>query len=135
LQSSVLLLFNDQLELPNVVAFDINVLANTILNIITEVLGMKVFEKKLYEELRDQELEMRGKLDKNLIDEKIRAIVEDELKDIVDTLNKLECGEYGICEMSGELIPFDLLSAIPTAKFMDDFEAVKGYYRKPHAYN
>jgi RNA polymerase-binding transcription factor DksA len=98
------------------------------------VLGMKVFEKKLYEELRDFEREMKVKLEKNLVDQKIKLFVEAELQDIQTTLNKLECGEYGKCEMSGELMPYDLLAAVPTAKTINDFEDMKGFFKKPHSY-
>jgi RNA polymerase-binding transcription factor DksA len=108
---------------------------NTNFNLITEVLGLKVFEKKLYEELRDFERELDGKLKDNLVHHKIKKYVEEELKDIQSTLHKLECGEFGKCEMSGELIPYDLLYAVPTAKSLKDFNEMKSYLKKPHTYH
>ncbi|MFD2443448.1 TraR/DksA family transcriptional regulator [Bacillus sp. CGMCC 1.16607] len=95
---------------------------------------MKVFEKKLYEELRDFEREMKSKLDRNLVDERIKCFVEAELKDIQVTLCKIEDGQFGRCEMSGELIPFDLLSFVPTAKTFNDFKKIKAFYKIPHSY-
>jgi RNA polymerase-binding transcription factor DksA len=121
--------------MPNVVAFDLSKEANTNFNLITEVLGLKVFEKKLYEELRDFERELDGKLKDNLVHQKIKKYVEAELKDIQSTLHKLECGEFGKCEMSGELIPYDLLYAVPTAKSLKDFNDMKSYLKKPHTYH
>jgi RNA polymerase-binding transcription factor DksA len=121
--------------MPNVVAVEFSNEANTILNLITEVLGMKVFEKKLYEELRDIEREMNGRLENDLVHFKIKKYVEDELKDIQSTLQKMENGEFGKCEMSGELIPFDLLYAVPTVKTFNDFNEMKSYFKKPHFYD
>lgn len=42
--------------------------------------------------------------------------LENELRDIDHALQKMENGTYGICEKSGEEIPFDRLEAIPTAR-------------------
>ncbi len=41
-----------------------------------------------------------------------------ELIDVDAALQKIENGTYGICEVSGEEIPFDRLEALPTAKTM-----------------
>lgn len=95
---------------------------------------MKVFEKKLYEELRDFERELDSRLRNDLVNFKIKRYVEAELKDIQSTLHKLECGEFGKCEMSGELIPFDLLYEVPIAKSLNDFDEMKRYFKKPHTY-
>lgn len=92
---------------------------------------MKVFEKKLYVELRDMEREMKDKLELNVVNIKIKNYVEDELRDIEIALKKLECGDYGKCEISGELIPFDLLTSVPIAQSLDDFDKMKTYLRKP----
>ncbi len=37
--------------------------------------------------------------------------------DIEDALKRIENGTYGICQESGEPIPFERLKAIPTAKY------------------
>lgn len=92
---------------------------------------MEVFEKKLYEELRDLEREMKSKLEMNLVNSKIKNYVEAELKDIEVTLKKIECGDYGKCEISGELIPYDLLTSVPIAQSIDDFDKMKTYLKKP----
>jgi RNA polymerase-binding transcription factor DksA len=95
---------------------------------------MKVFEKKLYEELRDIERESKRKLEQNLVDQRIKNLVEAELRDIESTIKKMECGDFGKCEISGELIPFDLLYTVPTARSIDDFYQMKSYCKKSHDY-
>jgi len=37
----------------------------------------------------------------------------DTLRDIDDALRKIDAGEYGICEMTGELIPVERLEVLP----------------------
>lgn len=41
----------------------------------------------------------------------------DELKEIDAALQRLENGTYGVCELSGEPIPYDRLEAIPMARY------------------
>jgi RNA polymerase-binding transcription factor DksA len=96
---------------------------------------MKVFEKKLYEDLRDFERELENKLRNDLVHQKIRKYVEAELKDVQSTLQKLECGQFGKCEMSGELMPYDLLYEVPIAKSINDFDDMKHYLKKPYTYH
>lgn len=94
---------------------------------------MKVFEKNLYEELRDIEREMKKRLENDLVDDKIKNFVIEELKDVQSTLHKLDCEEFGRCEISGELIPFDLLRTVPTARTMNDFHEIKTFFKKTHS--
>jgi RNA polymerase-binding transcription factor DksA len=42
--------------------------------------------------------------------------LEDSLKDVTDALEKIEKGNYGICEVSGEQIEIDRLEANPSAR-------------------
>ncbi len=44
------------------------------------------------------------------------ATLEDSLKDVVDALEKIEKGTYGICEISGESIEKERLDANPAAR-------------------
>jgi RNA polymerase-binding transcription factor DksA len=96
---------------------------------------MKVFEKKLYEDLRDFERELENKLKNDLVHQKIKKYVEAELRDVQTTLQKLECGQFGKCEMSGELMPYDLLYEVPIAKSLEDFDKMKNYLKKPYTYH
>jgi DnaK suppressor protein len=44
------------------------------------------------------------------------ATFEDALKDVVDALEKIEKGTYGVCEVSGEPIEKERLDANPAAR-------------------
>jgi DnaK suppressor protein len=50
-------------------------------------------------------------------EEKIIAQQEAELKEINEALDKIESGEYGVCEMCDEEIAVERLKAKPFAKF------------------
>ena len=49
----------------------------------------------------------------------LKPYIEGELKDIETALQKLEKGTFGTCEISGELIPEDLLTMVPTFKSIE----------------
>lgn len=92
---------------------------------------MEALEQKLYLELRTMERELRECLEKNTSSLSIRPYLEDELRDIQETMSKLESGSFGLCEASGEDIPPDYLSIIPTIKSLEDWEKIYQYYCKP----
>ena len=60
----------------------------------------------------------------------IKSYIEGELKDIEAALQKLEKGTFGTCEVSGELIPEDLLTIVPTLKSIDDCKTLQYLIRK-----
>jgi hypothetical protein len=60
----------------------------------------------------------------------IKSYIEGELKDIEAALQKLEKGTFGTCEVSGELIPEDLLTIVPTLKSIDDCKTLQYFIRK-----
>ncbi len=84
----------------------------------------------LYSELRTTRMELIASLaDKNR-SPLIKPLIQAELTDIECTLKKLERGDFGICELSGEMMPMDLLRNIPTLKSVNDYTKMDGYYRK-----
>ncbi|GEM_PF-1190406 len=87
--------------------------------------------QKLYSELRT----IKNELLESLIHEKcspeIAPIVEEELKDIEETLEKIEAGKFGLCECSGQLIPDAYLYMVPTIKSIEDVNEINRYYCKP----
>ena len=91
---------------------------------------MDVLEKALYSELRTTRMELLQSLMEGKGSPLIKPHIEDELKDIECTLEKMERGDYGICELSGELIPADLLQNVPTIKTLTDRQRMDNYYRK-----
>ncbi|MFB6466566.1 hypothetical protein ACE38V_07025 [Cytobacillus sp. Hz8] len=87
--------------------------------------------EKLYSELRKTREELQDKLKDENGSKLIKPIIKAELMDIETAIEKIVNGTYGRCEISGELIPFDLLQSFPTAKTVNDFQALQKYYRKP----
>lgn len=85
-------------------------------------------QQKLYSELRMIRNELLESLNKN---SSIKPLIEDELRDIEETLGKMESGTFGFCESSGEMIPDDYLSIVPTIKSIDDVNEISKYYCKP----
>lgn len=92
---------------------------------------MEATIETLYSELRNTRKELLEKLQDENASTLIRPIIEDELKDILAAIEKIENGTYGRCEISGELIPYEILISLPTAKTLDDFHYLKTFYRKP----
>jgi RNA polymerase-binding transcription factor DksA len=95
----------------------------------TEVMELNSTIEKLYTELRMTQIELATTL-RVKRDSKINKYIEDELRDVEETMQKLENGNFGMCEMSGELLPFDLLEMIPTIKSKEDINSIQSYYRK-----
>jgi RNA polymerase-binding transcription factor DksA len=92
---------------------------------------MDALYKMLCEELRLSEQEVIQSLKHKGCEHQLKTILEEELEDIRAALTKVKNGNYGLCEISGELIPGELLKAVPTLKTLEDFGYFKTYYRKP----
>ncbi|GLB61249.1 hypothetical protein [Cytobacillus sp. NCCP-133] len=84
----------------------------------------------LYSELRNTRQEILERLMEGNSSALIKPLLLEELQDIEQTLNKIERGDFGKCEISGELLPEDLLQMIPTLKTMEDCSKLGKYYRK-----
>jgi RNA polymerase-binding transcription factor DksA len=92
---------------------------------------MDGLDQKLYSELRNTSEELKEKLSSDTCSESIRAYLEAELHDTEQALKKMKNGTFGICEISGELIPPDLLYSIPTIRTLSDSKQVSDFYIKP----
>jgi DnaK suppressor protein len=68
---------------------------------------------------------------KKLIKEEIEA----DLQDVICALQKLENEKYGICEVTGEIIPEEKLRMMPTARTIFDFAIYEYYERKTLPYH
>jgi RNA polymerase-binding transcription factor DksA len=84
----------------------------------------------LCSELRNTRQEILERLMEGNSSALIKPILLEELHDIEQTLKKIENGDYGKCEISGELLPADLLEMVPTLKTMEDCSKLGKYYRK-----
>ncbi|OIK14012.1 hypothetical protein BIV60_12935 [Bacillus sp. MUM 116] len=92
---------------------------------------MNAMQEKLFLELRQTKEEIEYSLKGKSKQEWITSILEEELADINLAMEKMEKGQYGQCEISGELLPDDLLRMIPTLKTTKDSESLVKYYKKP----
>jgi RNA polymerase-binding transcription factor DksA len=92
---------------------------------------MDAMHEMLYEELRQSEQEVLHSLEKKNHDQQLTLIFEEELADIRSAIDKVKNGNFGLCEISGELIPGELLKLVPTLKSLNDFSNLEIYYRKP----
>ena len=84
----------------------------------------------LYTELRNTRQEILERLMEGNSSALIKPILLEELHDIEQTLSKIVSGSFGKCEISGELLPADLLQMIPTLKTMEDCSRLGKFYRK-----
>jgi hypothetical protein len=87
-------------------------------------------QNEIYSELRKTKRELIEKLEAGKCSPVIRPFIEGELKDIKTAIQKLENGTFGTCEISGELIPDDLLTIVPTLKSIDDCKTLQYLIRK-----
>ncbi|MEW8969135.1 hypothetical protein [Mesobacillus jeotgali] len=85
----------------------------------------------IYNELRETKTELLTYLNYGQRDERILHYIKDELRDIEAALKKMENGEYGKCEISGEYLPYEFLQTIPTARSAVELDDIEQYYRKP----
>ncbi|MDR6124255.1 RNA polymerase-binding transcription factor DksA [Bacillus sp. SLBN-46] len=91
---------------------------------------MNATQEKLFLELRQTRKEIEHSLRNKKRQEWLTSILEEELADINTAIHKFEAGNFGHCEISGELIPDDLLSMIPTLKSLEDSHYLQTYYKK-----
>jgi RNA polymerase-binding transcription factor DksA len=87
--------------------------------------------QKLYKELRENEQEITKKLDDETLEEWFGKILRDELFDIKLAIDKFDCGKFGKCEISGELLPQELIKMMPTVKSLQDLQGIDSFCRKP----
>jgi RNA polymerase-binding transcription factor DksA len=98
---------------------------------LTEVTTMNAMQEQLFWELRKTQLELVKSLKNKQKTDWMVSILEDELADITTAIQKLEDGNFGQCETSGEQIPEYLLKIMPTIKSSKDSEDLEHFYRKP----
>jgi hypothetical protein len=92
---------------------------------------MEAFEQKLYLELRKSRTELMMQLSNSKGSPLVKPLIEEELRDINSAIQKLENGTFGRCEISGELLPYELLQMVPTLKTVEDCGKLEQYLCKP----
>jgi RNA polymerase-binding transcription factor DksA len=91
---------------------------------------MNALQEKLFLELRQTKSEIEHSLKNKKNEDWLKDILKEELNDIDTALAKIQAGSYGQCEISGELIPLDLLEIIPTIKTINDTKKIETYRKK-----
>jgi RNA polymerase-binding transcription factor DksA len=92
---------------------------------------MNATQEKLFLELRQTQTEIENSLITKSKNDWITPILEEELADVCSAMEKLRKGSYGQCEISGELIPYELLRIIPTLKSASDSKKLQSFYKIP----
>ena len=92
---------------------------------------MNATQEQLFLELRQTQEEIEASLINKQKPAWFTTILEEELTDIKKAIEKIKDGSFGQCEISGELLPADLLKIIPTLKSVKDSNQLDIYYRKP----
>ncbi|CAH2713334.1 hypothetical protein BACCIP111895_00469 [Neobacillus rhizosphaerae] len=92
---------------------------------------MNAMQEELFLELRQTQIEIEQSLTNKQKQDWLTSILEAELSDVKSAIQKLKDGNFGECEISGELLPEDLLKIIPTIKWIKDSGDLGRYYKKP----
>jgi RNA polymerase-binding transcription factor DksA len=92
---------------------------------------MEALYERLYLELRQSEDEIKESLITRQNHDWLSLLLEEELADISFTIRKMEKGKFGLCEISGELLPVERLKSVPTLKSVKDLQSMDSYFRKP----
>ncbi len=85
----------------------------------------------IYEELRRTKEELLDRLQKADKNSPILSYIKAELDDVELALMKMEAGDFGRCEMSGEFLPDGLIGMVPTARTEEDIKMMEAFLRKP----
>ncbi|MGJ7922470.1 hypothetical protein [Neobacillus sp. LXY-4] len=92
---------------------------------------MEANYEKLYSELRKTKEELLAGMNNSEGSPVVQSFINEEIDDIDTALSKMMTGTYGKCEISGELIPYEVLEVIPTIKTINEMEVLGYFFRKP----
>ncbi len=57
----------------------------------------------------------------------VRKMIEDEIRDVRYALGRADMNSFATCEMSGELIPFELMKMNPTSSTLQEMNDWRKY--------
>lgn len=92
---------------------------------------MNAMQEQLFWELRKSQIEILKSLKNKQENDWLIPILKEELEDVTIALQKLENGDYGQCEATGEPLSEALLKTMPTIKTSKDSEDLEYFYKKP----
>ncbi|RLQ95811.1 hypothetical protein [Falsibacillus albus] len=84
-------------------------------------------KQQVYRQLKQAHLDLEAHQTSNVL---VRHFIEQEKLDVAYALEKWEKGTFGICEMSGELIPFEMIHFLPTIRTKDEWTSIQAKYGK-----
>ena len=84
-----------------------------------------------YHELVAMKEDLEERLKSQNLSPYVRQMAEAELADIITTIEKLEAGEFGVCEDTGSVIPIELLQFQPNVRSIKDLNSLLKFLRKP----
>ncbi|NRD78803.1 hypothetical protein HPT25_15685 [Bacillus sp. BRMEA1] len=92
---------------------------------------MNTITEKMLWELRQTKKEIEQSIADKQKNDWLRTLLEEELSDVNLALSKITDGNYGLCEISGELLPDELLEIFPTMRTKKDPKMINHYCKKP----
>lgn len=92
---------------------------------------MNAMQEKLFIELRQTKTEIEHSLKAKSKQDWLTKILEEELEDIDHAIQKIQAGKFGECEISGELLPEELIQLIPTIRSKKDSDLLDRYCKIP----
>ncbi|WP_042356314.1 hypothetical protein [Bacillus rubiinfantis] len=88
-------------------------------------------QEEMFMELRQTKADLLKALKVRQKNDWLTDILQEELDDVETALAKIQSGQFGQCEISGELIPEQLLTMLPTIKSVKDSNTLATFYKKP----
>ncbi|WP_066318279.1 hypothetical protein [Bacillus sp. FJAT-29814] len=92
---------------------------------------MNAMQEKLFIELRQTKTEIEHSLKTKSKQDWLTKILEEELEDIDHAIQKIQAGKFGECEISGELLPEELIQLMPTIRSKKDSDLLDQYCKIP----
>lgn len=85
----------------------------------------------LYKEMVAMKTDLEEHLNNNDLSPHVKQLAEEELLDLIATIEKIESGGYGFCEETGYPIPGELLLFQPTVRSLSEVKTLMKFFRKP----
>lgn len=85
----------------------------------------------LYDEIVAMKVDLEEHLNNYNLSPQVKQMAEEELLDLIATIEKIETGHYGVCEETGHPIPIELLMFQPTVRSLSEIKTVLKFLKKP----
>lgn len=85
----------------------------------------------IYFELLAMKEDLEERLMSQPLSPYVKQMAEEELIDLMATIKKIEDGEFGVCEETGNEIPPELLSFQPNVRSISEVNSLLKYFKKP----